>query len=229
MRRLSRWAALIVSMLLISPLPQAENTSKTQRIAFNCGSTKVHVRLFDQSGSKINEYDTNLITGLQVITHEDSHSVEASKRYVATSSSSGCIQGRGILDSDTEAPINEFVMPCSTEAPVDLRITSDPPAKFKIRREIPSNTGLICHWEVTLNQGSIIHYYTPDEKLIIEAKALSDPLITGYLELDWDHVPHTKTTFPNQRRAGHDSGDVTRQLKTFTIESKPAEPIPTLW
>jgi hypothetical protein len=81
-----------------------------------------------------------------------------------------------------------------------------------------------------LNQGSILHYYTAGEKLIIEATALADPLITGYLELDGDHVPRTKTTIPNQHRPGRGgSGVETGQLKTFTIEPRPAEPIPSLW
>jgi hypothetical protein len=195
----------------------------------------VYVRLFDQSGKLIDEFpfphpqrsilDSSFYSGQEVIEFKEGQSAEASKRYIATSSSKGCIQGRSDLDEKTEAPVNVFEMPCNSnrnyevEIPIDFRLTSDPPAKFTVRWEIPSSSGPTCHWETDLDSGSTVQHFTSDERLIIEATALADPLITGHLELDWDHVPRTKTTIPNPARTVNGgSGVETRRLKSFTIE-----------
>ncbi len=223
MRRLQRRYALIFLMTLVALLLHAENTSKRHLIALRCPQSQVHCRVFDQDGKQISDFSWNLNTSNDLIDVRDPlQSIEASRRYVVTSSSRGCIQGQSDFDEKTGAPVNRFNMPCGNERPIDLRITSEPAARFVVRWEIPTQSGRTCHWEMTLKSGSLIEYYTSDEKLIIDATAINDPNITGHLELDWDHVPLTKTTISNPGRAKWSGPDIDkRQLKTFTIEPLP--------
>ena len=226
MRQLQRRSALIVLTMSAAALLHAETTSKRDRISLNCPDTKVHVRIFDETGAQLVDFDW--VPGNDPLERKDSESVEASKRYVTTSASIGCIQGVGVRDPETDAPVNAFVMPCKAGNPINLRITSDPPAKFIVRREIKSivvgrdgqvktnPSGVTCHWQLPLNRSPIIVYnYTPDEKLIIDGTAIADPQMTGHLELDADHVPRIKKIFPIPAIYG---GSTARQLKSFTIE-----------
>lgn len=214
MRRLQRRYAPIVLMMSVAALLHAATTSKRDWIALRCPDSKVRVRVFDETGALLAEFERNLSSGVEPIERRDSKSVEASKRYVTTSASKGCIQGVGDRDPKTDAPVNVFDMPCKDGNPIDLRIASDPPATFIVRREIPSLSGVTCRW-LPPDRSAIIEHYTSDEKLIIDGTAIADPLMTGHLELEADHVPRTKTTIPI--RAVH-GGSTARQLKSFTIE-----------
>jgi hypothetical protein len=219
MYRLQRSVAVIASLLL-GVAVHAENTSRTNQIRLKCKRTTVHVRIFDTSGKLVDEFEAS--PGPDgTISSDDPQSIEASKRFVVTSASKGCVKGQPGYDPDN-APINVFAMPCNSDPPMDLVVTSDPPATFTVMRAIPA----VCRSQSQLSHGSSIVYFTSDETLTITARSIADPLMTGRLVLDWNLAPRVRQTLPNtgygaQGGSGAaENAAVARRLKTFTIEPK---------
>lgn len=203
----------------------AENTAKHFYVTLKCPRDKVHVRIFDEKGNEIDEFEA--VPEKSRIDGNGPDYIEGSKRYVVTSASKGCVQGQS--DFDHGMKVNTFTMPCGTDAPLDLVITSSPEAEFTIVRTVQA-PALVCRSEHPLNQGSSVAYFTSDETLIIEAHALSDPRITGRLVLDWDKVrSHSNKPMPNEGFPGQGGGSrsqnaqTAKTLKSFTIAPRPAQ------
>jgi hypothetical protein len=221
MSRLQGSIAVIVAMLL-SIDAYAENTSKHHLIRLKCPRNKVHVRIFDPGGTMVDEFDVSPAADGTISSEDTQQSIEASKRYVVTSASEGCVNGHSGYASNN-APINVFTMPCNSDEPIDLVLTSDPAATFTVLRAVP----VACRSQKKLNQGSSITYFTSDETLTIEARSINDPRMTGRLVLDWNHAPRAvKTTLPNEGYGAQGGSGaapnaaLARRLKSFTIVPK---------
>ena len=220
MCQLQRSLAVIAALVFGVAVYAEENAPPTNHIIVRCKrSTVVHVRIFDTKGNLVDEFEASPAPDGTITTVQEP--IEASKRYVVTSATTGCVRGESHYTTGGQ-PINLFKMPCNSDAPLDLVVTSDPPATFKVLRVISE----VCRSQRPLNHGSTIAYFTSDETLTIDARSIADPLMTGRLVLDWNVVPRARQTIENKGYGAQggsgaaENAAIARRLKTFTIEPK---------
>jgi len=217
MFRLQRSVA-VIAFLLFSVAVYAANKPRTNQIRLDSPRTRVHVRIFDKSGKVVAEFDASPAPDGTIL--KDQEPIAASERFVVTSSSTGCVQGKSEYGTDN-TPMNVFYMPYNGDPPIDLVVTSDPPATFTVLRAIAG----VCRSQINLNHGSSIVYFTSDETLTIDARSIADPLMTGHLVLDWSKArvgaPLPNSGYGAQGGSGATpNASVARRLKSFTIEPK---------
>lgn len=222
MRPLQRRIAHVAGCAALAAASFAADTSKTNRIHLDCPPPdRVRVRIFDEQGTLL--HDTDLTVVNNEATDRDDHNATAMQRYVTTSASKGCVQGKPDTD-ETNAPIHLFRMPCNPDAPIDLVITASPPAQFAVRRQVPPRTEPTpCQWQEQLTDGSSVAFVTSDQKLVIKASELGGKH-NGYLELDWSRLRAQKTfwrpAYPGQHNAEPSEAAKALALNRITIDPR---------